>query len=146
MKTKSSARPSLTGFTAGLALLGSLALFGCNRQDTTAPAVTTTTPDTSAQPAAAQPATAQTVAGDDDYVYYPQYEVYFSPHRHQYYYREGGRWAWRREPNHVAVNVLMSSPSVHMDFRDAPDRHHDEIMRRYPRNWHPDDRHDDRKH
>lgn len=95
----------------------------------------------------------------DDYVYYPQYEVYYSNSRHQYGYRDGNAWAWRPAPSHVSLNVLVASPSVRMDFHDSPEQHHAAVVRSYPRNWkqsdkghgdkddHRDDHHDnDRKH
>jgi hypothetical protein len=95
-----------------------------------------------AQPPASQPAVAVApaqpdVVVQDDYVYYPQYEVYYSGSRHQYMYRDGSAWIWRPEPPHVAVNVLFASPSVHMDFHDSPALHHDAIVRSYPHNWAP---------
>ena len=88
------------------------------------------------------------VVEQDDYVYYPQYEVYYSNSRHQYGYREGNRWAWRPAPPGVSVNVLYKSPSVRMDFHDSPEHHHSTVVQRYPRNWkqsdnHRDDHHDD---
>jgi hypothetical protein len=73
----------------------------------------------------------------DDYVYYPQYEVYYSSNRREYAYQEGGAWLWRASPPHVEVNVLFASPSVHMDFHDSPAFHHEVVMRSYPRNWAP---------
>lgn len=93
---------------------------------------------------------------DDDYVYYPQYEMYYSNHRHQYGYREGNAWVWRPTPSRVQTNVLVSSPSVHMSFHDSPERHHSEVVKTYPRNWrqndknrgqddHRNDRKDDRR-
>lgn len=90
------------------------------------------------------------VVVQDDYVYYPQYEVYYSSSRHQYGYQEGNAWVWRPEPPHVGINVLLGSPSVHMDFHDSPEHHHAAIVRSYPRNWSPpakdrDDHRDDRK-
>src|SRR5476651_716775 len=51
-------------------------------------------------------------AVQDDYVYYPQYEVYYSNSRHQYGYRDGNAWVWRPAPPHVEVNALLGSPSV----------------------------------
>lgn len=97
------------------------------------------------------------VADQDDYVYYPQYEVYYSNTRHQYRYRDGNNWAWRSAPPGVSANVLYSSPSVRMNFHDSPEHHHNDVVRTYPRNWkhsdnksdkhhddHQDDHHDDR--
>ncbi len=76
-------------------------------------------------------------AVQDDYVYYPQYECYYSVSRHQYAYREGNAWVARPAPRGVSVNVLMRSPSVKMNFHDSPANHHAEIARQYPKNWKP---------
>jgi len=74
---------------------------------------------------------------EDDYVYYPGYEVYYSNNRHQYVYRDGRSWVTRPAPPRVAVEVLLASPSVHVDFRDAPAQHHADMIRSYPKNWRP---------
>jgi hypothetical protein len=76
-------------------------------------------------------------AVQNDYVYYPNYEVYYNSSRHQYAYREGNAWVSRPAPRGVAVNVLMASPSVKMNFHDSPANHHAEIVRQYPKNWKP---------
>ena len=73
----------------------------------------------------------------DDYVYYPGYEVYYSSSRHQYAYREGRAWVSRPAPRGVSVNVLLASPSVRMNFHDAPAQHHSAVVQQYPRNWKP---------
>jgi len=73
----------------------------------------------------------------DDYVYYPGYEVYYSSSRRQYAYLEGGAWVSRPAPRGVSVNVLLASPSVRMDFHDSPAHHHAAMVRKYPRNWAP---------
>src|SRR5450759_28271 len=70
----------------------------------------------------------------DDYVYYPGYEVYYSSSRHQYAYREGRAWVSRPAPRGVSVNVLLASPSVRMDSHDSPAQHHAAIVRQYPKN------------
>ncbi|MCX6893970.1 MAG: hypothetical protein NTZ16_00350 [Verrucomicrobia bacterium] len=97
----------------------------------------------------APPVVEKTILVEDDYVYYPGYEVYYSSSRHQYAYPEGGRWILRPAPRGVSVNMLLASPSVRMNFHDAPARHHAEIIRQYPRNWAPPDanqiRNDNRK-
>ena len=87
----------------------------------------------------------------DDYVYYPAYQVYYSSYRHQYVYQSGRSWVSRPAPPHVSVNVLFSSPSVRVGFHDSPANHHAEIVRQYPKHWAPesnrgnhDDHHDDR--
>ena len=73
----------------------------------------------------------------DDYVYYPSYECYYSVSRHQYAYREGNAWVARPAPRGVTVNVLLASPSVRMNFHDAPERHHAAVVQQYPKNWKP---------
>jgi hypothetical protein len=73
----------------------------------------------------------------DDYVYYPGYQVYYSSSRHQYAYQEGRAWVSRPAPRGVSVNVLLASPSVRMDFHDSPAQHHAAIVRQYPKNWAP---------
>jgi hypothetical protein len=73
----------------------------------------------------------------DDYVYYPQYECYYSVSRRQYAYREGNRWVARPAPRGVTVNVLQASPSVRMDFHDSPEHHYTAVAKKYPKNWKP---------
>lgn len=89
----------------------------------------------------------------DDYVYYPNYEYYYSISRHQYAYREGNAWVSRPAPRGVSVNVLLASPSVKMSFHDSPAQHHATVAKQYPKNWKPsggnqgqnrkDDQHDE---
>ncbi|MGD0651739.1 MAG: hypothetical protein ABSA97_11475 [Verrucomicrobiia bacterium] len=64
------------------------------------------------------------------YVYYPDAEVYFEPHRHVYYWSEGGAWrSGARVPRNI---VLRSSVRVDLDSPE-PYRHHDEVRTKYPR-------------
>src|SRR5580704_12146598 len=94
-------------------------------------------PPPSVQTDVQSPPAQTTVVVQDDYVYYPGYEVYYSRTRHQYFYPEGGGWVSRPAPAGVSVNVLLASPSVAVDFHDSPASHHAEMVRRYPRNWAP---------
>ena len=73
----------------------------------------------------------------NDYVYYPGYEVYYSSYRRQYTYRDGGSWVSRPTPSRVSVDVLVASPSVRVDFHDSPSRHHERVVRQYPKHWAP---------
>ena len=77
------------------------------------------------------------VVVQDDYVYYPNYECYYSVSRHQYAYRDGRNWVSRPAPRGVSVNVLQASPSVRMNFHDSPAQHHAEVVKQYPKNWKP---------
>ncbi len=79
-------------------------------------------------------------APQDDYVYYPAYECYYSASRRQYAYRDGNRWVAQSAPHGVSVGVLHHSPSVPMTFHDSPAQHHADIVRQYPRNWVPSGR------
>jgi hypothetical protein len=76
-------------------------------------------------------------AAQDDYIYYPNYECYYSVSRHQYAYREGNAWVARSAPRGVSVDVLMASPSVKMDFHDSPANHHAAVVQKYPKSWKP---------
>jgi len=76
---------------------------------------------------------------EEDYVYYPHYQVYYSPSRHHYAYREGRAWVAQPAPRGVTINALQASPSVHMTFRGPPAQHHVEVIRQYPKNWRPSD-------
>ena len=73
----------------------------------------------------------------DDYVYYPQYRMYYGSRSHCYYRYEGRSWVAAPSPRGVAVNVLVSSPSVNVEFHDSPSAHHEQVIKTYPRNWQP---------
>jgi hypothetical protein len=89
---------------------------------------------------------APAVAVQDDYVYYPDYGVYYNSGRHQYYYLRGDAWVWAPAPDGVSADVLLASPSVHMDWHDSPANHHKEMLQKYPKNWKPADvRHDQKR-
>jgi hypothetical protein len=77
------------------------------------------------------------VVVQDDYVYYPGYQVYYSSNRRQYVYLEGRSWVSRPAPPRVSVDVLFASPSVRLDFHDSPANHHTTVVRQYPKNWKP---------
>ena len=80
---------------------------------------------------------APAVVVQDDYVYYPSYGVYYSHSRNQYAYQDHGAWVSRPAPQGVSVQVLMASPSVKMNFHDAPANHHATVVKQYPKNWTP---------
>jgi hypothetical protein len=82
---------------------------------------------------------------EDDYVYYPTYEVYYSSRRHNFIYLDGRTWVTRPSPPHVSVNVFLASPSVSMDFHNAPSYHHQTTIKQYPRNWAPPNREHDQQ-
>jgi hypothetical protein len=56
----------------------------------------------------------------DDYVYYPNYDIYYSSRWHQYAYLEGGAWISRPGPPGVSVDVVLASPSERRNFRESP--------------------------
>lgn len=69
------------------------------------------------------------------YIYYPAYEVYYNQTRGQYIYYDGRGWVAHREPPRRWARELRRSPWVRMEFNDAPERHHADVARRYPRSW-----------
>ena len=85
------------------------------------------------------------VVVQDDYLYYPGYAIYYNTYRHQYAYLNDGAWVWVPAPQGVTVEVLLASPSVHMDFHDSLASHHKEMIEKYPRNWRPAAEHQDLK-
>jgi hypothetical protein len=85
----------------------------------------------------APPPVQTVVVVQDDYVYYPGYNVYYNSNQRQYAYLEGGAWVSRPAPRGVSVDVLLASPSVRMDFHDAPAHHNAAVVQKYPRNWAP---------
>jgi len=88
-------------------------------------------------PAPPPPVVEPVVVVQEDYVYYPDYEVYYSNSRRQYIYLEGRTWVSRPAPPRVSVNVLFASPSVRLNFHDAPSYHHATVVRQYPKHWAP---------
>jgi hypothetical protein len=91
------------------------------------------------------PAPSVTVVAQDDYVYYPQYGMYYNGFRHRFYCLNNGVWVVAAAPVGFTADVVLASPSVHMDFHDSPEHHHADIIKRYPHDWKPaahDDHHD----
>jgi len=78
-----------------------------------------------------------TVVMQDDYVYYPGYQVYYNSQRRQYVYQDGRSWVSRPAPPRVSVDVLIASPSVRLDFHDSPSIHHARVVQQYPKHWVP---------
>jgi hypothetical protein len=77
------------------------------------------------------------VSASYSYVYYPDVEVYFEPHRHVYYWSEGG--AWRSGPRVPPTIVLRSHVTVNLDSPE-PYRHHEEVRAQHPR--HQEEKHE----
>jgi len=73
----------------------------------------------------------------DDYVYFPYYQMYYNNSRRQYAYRQNNAWVSQPAPKGVTVNELLASPSVLMDFHDSPANHHAAVVQKYPRDWAP---------
>jgi hypothetical protein len=88
-------------------------------------------------PAADVQAPTTVLVGQDNYVYYPSYGIYYNSGRHQYASLQGGSWISEPAPRGVAVADLQASPSVKMNFHDAPANHHAAIVQQYPKNWKP---------
>lgn len=91
------------------------------------------------------PVVETTVVVQDDYIYYPAYQVYYSSSRQQCLYLQGGAWIARPTPPNVSIDVLFASPSVRLDFHDSPAHHHAAVVQQYPRNWSPGGSNQDQK-
>jgi len=85
------------------------------------------------------------VVTQNDYVYYPGYAIYYNRYQHQYAYFNGDAWVWTLAPQGVALDDLLASPSVHMDFHDSLEKHHRDMLQKYPKTWRPDAVHQDQK-
>jgi hypothetical protein len=83
--------------------------------------------------------------GQDDYVYYPGYQMYYGSRSHRWYDREGSSWVAHPAPREVSVDALRSAPSVKMDFHDSPANHHAAVVQKYPKNWAPSGSHQGQK-
>jgi len=83
----------------------------------------------------ARPAVQATLMIDDDYDYYPRYEIYYSRRRNEYVYRDANAWVRRSDLRGITLAMLDSGPVVHMDFHDSPEFHHGSIVQSFPRNW-----------
>jgi hypothetical protein len=118
---------SIIGFVFGAALLG--ALTGCVGYGDR--------PHHASGYAAPPPVYVEreVVVLQDDYVYYPRYQVYYSSNQRHYMYRDGRSWVSRPAPPRVSVDVLYASPSVTLDFHDHPSAHHATVVKQYPKKW-----------
>jgi hypothetical protein len=72
-----------------------------------------------------------------EYVYYPDYQVYYNRGTRQYVYLEGNSWISSPTPPFVSVDALLGSPSVRLAFHDSPANHHATVVRQYPKHWRP---------
>ncbi len=82
-----------------------------------------------------RPAVQASLMVEDDYDYYPRYEIYYSRHRNEYIYRDASAWVRRSDLQGITLAMLESGPVVRMDFHDSPEFHHSGIVQRFPRNW-----------
>jgi len=96
-------------------------------------------------PVVVAPVVVAPAAIPDNYIYYPNYGVYYNQHNRQYYYQNGNVWVNQPQPYGVSAVTLQASPFVNMNFHDSPEHHHAEMQRQYPRNWRPDAGHQDRQ-
>jgi hypothetical protein len=126
------------GFVLGAVLLAALTGGACYADGVRVGIIVTPPVVVVAPPVVvATPVVAPAVVIQDDYVYYPSYGIYYNSHRRQYAYLENGVWIMQPAPQGVSVEVLLASPSVRMDFHDSPEKHHAEMLQKYPKNWRP---------
>ena len=67
------------------------------------------------------------------YVYYPDYELYYSRNYEQYVFHHNHGWRHQTRAPAAIAGQLASARSVPVNFDDDPSRHHAEISRLYPR-------------
>ncbi len=79
-----------------------------------------------------------TTGVQDYYIFYPQHDVYYDPRQKRYLTLENSKWVSRPTPRGVRIDQLHASPGVRLDTGSSPAHHHDNMVRRYPRNWTPD--------
>jgi hypothetical protein len=125
-------------FRYALGAISLALLAGCNKVE---PA-----PTTNANPQQVADAPAVVVAAPQaqvpvevaaDYMYYPGYEVYYSPDSRVYWYMQGGGWVSGSSVPGISIDVLGAAPSVRMNFHDSPANHHAAVVQQYPRTWQP---------
>jgi hypothetical protein len=64
------------------------------------------------------------------YMYYPDQEAYYVPETHVYWWSNNGTWV---SGDHLPDGIVLgTSVKLDVDARD-PWRHHDEIVKHYPR-------------
>jgi hypothetical protein len=86
------------------------------------------------------------VGASYSYVYYPDAEVYFEPHRQVYYWSDGG--SWRSGPRVPQNIVLRTHVTIDLDSPE-PYKHHEEVRAKYPRQKQEEEheqKHPDRDH
>ena len=92
-----------------------------------------------------RPAVQASLMIEDDYDYYPRYEIYYSRRRNEYVYRDVNAWVRRSDLRGITLAMLDSGPVVRMDFHDSPEFHHGSIVQSFPRNWEQSgQKHDDK--
>ncbi len=82
-----------------------------------------------------RPAVQASLGLEDDYDYYPRYEIYYSRRRNEYVYRDANAWVRRSDLRGITLAMLQSGPVVRMPFHDSPEFHHGSIVQSFPRNW-----------
>ena len=88
---------------------------------------------------------APVVVTPDNYLFYPNYGVYYNTSRNQYNFLKDNAWVSQPNPYGVSIKTLQASPSVKMDFHDSPSKHHKAMIAKYPHNWAPAGGHHDQK-
>jgi hypothetical protein len=72
-----------------------------------------------------------------EYIYYPQYDLYYNRNRNEFLSVENGRWVSREYPRNVSAQQVLRSRSVSIDNYDSPGHHRAELARQDSRYAHP---------
>ena len=71
----------------------------------------------------------------DDYTYYPDYQIYYNNTRHEYVYLENGSWLSQPNPPRVSAGVVQASRAEKLAPGDFPAHHRATlVVRQHPGN------------
>jgi hypothetical protein len=77
-------------------------------------------------------------ASPSEYVYFPDFEIYYSNVKGVYYFQLGDRWTSSLfPPETIRTDVLWGSVRVTVSLRTLPEKSHERISKKYPHGWRP---------
>lgn len=64
-----------------------------------------------------------------DYIFYPDYDVYYNRSSGEFVSFENGRWVARKSPRNTTTQRVFESRSINIDGFDSPAHHRSEMAR-----------------